>query len=88
MKRDDVERALLNAGIGPANAVKIIALRYEDYVTAYGEDSSLCGKEKLMLAQAAYYLEGILSVKIEGIVLTLRLDFLSKFVLPASEFYP
>jgi hypothetical protein len=82
-----VETMMMEAGLGPANAVKVLAVRYKDYVEEYSASPANCGKEKLLLCQAASYLYGVTGVKVEGITLTLSFTNRKKFVIPASEFY-
>lgn len=81
------EESLLEAGLGPKNAVHTLSMRYENYVRAYNEDPKVCGREKLLLSQAASYLDGVVSIRIEGIVMTLVLGSHRKIVIPASQFY-
>lgn len=81
------EESLSEAGVKPAGAVKMLSSRYEAYVHAYHENPSTCGREKLLVSQAASYLHGLVSAKIQGVVLTLLFESGKKVVIPASHFY-
>lgn len=81
------EESLLEAGLGPKTAVRVLSERYGAYVQAYNDDPAVCGREKLLLSQAASYLDNVVSVKIEGIVMTLVLGSRRKVVIPSSAFY-
>lgn len=81
------EESLTEAGIGPKTAVRRFADAYTAYVTAYHHDASVCGREKLILSQSAYYLDSVIGIRIEGIVVTLSLGNKTSIVIPRSQFY-
>ncbi len=83
----EAESALLEAGFEAGSTLRTVCERYDQYVKAYSQSPRDCGREKMLLLQAADYLHGVIAVKVEGIVLTLSLRERRKIVLPRSNFY-
>jgi hypothetical protein len=82
-----IQSSLAEAGLSPLKVIELFTVRYDEYAKAYSEDPRTCGREKLMLFQAAQMLDGVLSVKIEGVVITLGLGGRKSVIIPANTFY-
>ena len=68
-----IQKVLLSAALLPPLAVETFSERYENYAEAYRKNPAVCGKEKLLLFQSAYYFSEVLNIKVEGISITLFL---------------
>jgi hypothetical protein len=68
-----IQEVLLSNSLAPASAASVFSKRYEDYAKAYSNNPAVCGREKLLLFQSAYYFSEVLDIKVEGITVTLRL---------------
>lgn len=68
-----IQGVLLSNNLAPASAVSVFCKRYEDYVEAYNNNPAVCGREKLLLFQSAYYFSEVLDIKVEGVTVLLKL---------------
>lgn len=77
-----IHEAISSIALKPQSCVTVFCERYEAYAKAYTKNPAVCGREKLLLFQSAYYFDEVLTIKVEGIEVALLLASGEKFCYP------